>query len=312
MKKVLLFLVVAIVTAAVVSFGATSWSGMVYEEFSYSSTPANLSAIPDMALTVFGTNYYFSISFNPQDFSQLASSYSPTLCLTLPLTSNLSVIGGYEDQIGEGTFGGSKFNGPSAEIGGSFGGFGFGYWYQNIGVQYKSPNLNVYFGSLLSSTNDTIQINPAIYADTTIGPSTVFVGSDNNFFDYYVGAHVALGSATLYGLLNEEYGNPYYLVEAVANVGQYSFGAAYAPESESSSYWTDWQNNSPVFTNNAPIIAWLDFGNNFEINTTFGANSFDSVTIKGYTTIKNIEAEMDLSYSPTSNVNLTGYILTNF
>lgn len=306
MKKVLVLSVVAIAILAVASFAGLAWSGAGYVESTYSSSPANFTITPTtwwLQVTESGTGYSYTANLNPYSIS--------SFYFTLPLVTNLSLVTGYDTNMGEGTFGGSAFNGPSAQINGVFGGFGFGYGAGNLGVQYTSSAFDAYVQSNVSMTNGTLTPNLAVYANAAVGPATVYGGTDgSNFANYYAGANATMGPVSLYGLFNKAATTTNFLVEAAANMGEYSFGAAYANENSSASYWTNWG----VLGSGQPnMVAWADFGTNVELNASFNNFSLNTVTLKGYTTlIGSVQGELDLSYSPTSGMGVTTYLLTDF
>ncbi len=286
MKKVLVLSVVAIAIFAVASFAVANWSGTAYEKFTYSGT--TMTAAPEMWITVSGTNYFLELEFNPQNWTQFGSSYTPYFGLTLPLTKEIAVVAGYDTNMGEGTFGGSAFNGPSAEVNGVFGGYGFGYSYEDLGIQYTSSNLNVYsqLVNTPQSTNSVAQVSPVVYADYTMGPVTLYGGSEssgeNYFTKFYAGAKGTVGPVALYGLYNYNSNTSNFLAEATANMGQFSFGGAYTYQ-PSATFWTNWQNGLPVLTNSVPWAAWVDYGSNLEANVTLNSDfTLSTVTLKGY------------------------------
>ncbi|MGC8683504.1 MAG: hypothetical protein ACP5UJ_06200 [Athalassotoga sp.] len=305
MKKVLVLSVVAIAIFAVASFAGLTWSGGGYVQYSYSASPSNFSITPTtwwLQVTESGTGYSYTANLNPYSIS--------SFYFTLNLMKDLSLITGVDTNMGEGTFGGSAFNGPSEQINGSFGGFGIGYGTGNLGLQYNSSAFNVYAQSNVSMTNGTLTPNLALYADAKVGPATVYGGADGEFANYYAGANATVGPLNLYGLFNQAATTTNFLVEAVASMGNVSVGAGYAHAASAASYWTNWG----VLNSSVPMVAWVDLGNNLELNAQF-ANGFalNKVTVKGYTTlVGTVQGELDLSYSPTSGMGATAYLLTDF
>ncbi len=308
MKKVLVLSVVAIAIFAVASFAGLTWSGGGYVQYSYSSTPANFSITPTtwwLQVTESGTGYSYTANLNPYSIS--------SFYFTLSLMKNLSLVTGVDTNMGEGTFGGSAFNGPSEQINGSFGGFGIGYGTGNLGLQYNSSAFNVYAQSNVSMKNGVLTPNLALYADAKVGPATVYGGADgSNFANYYAGANATFGPVSLYGLFNHAATTTNFLVEAVATLNNLSFGAGYAQAASSASYYTNWG----VLNSSVPVVAWVDLGNNLELNAQFTNSNglaLSNVTVKGYTTlVGNVQGELDLSYSPTSGMGATAYLLTTF
>ncbi len=299
MKKVLLLSTVLIAVFAVASFAGLAWSGAGYVQYSYSASPANVTITPTtwwMQVTESGTGYSYTANISD---GSISSFY-----FTIPLIENLSVVTGVDGNFGEGTFGGSAYDGPSEQINGSFGGFGFGYGTGNFGLEYTSSAFNAYVQTNITGTT----LNPAVYADATFGPATVYGGADGSAFnDYYAGANATFGPMSVYGLFNMAATQTNYLVEAVAKMGNISFGAAYA-NAPAATYWTN------GVLGDTGAAAWVDFGTNVELNASLNGDfSLNTVTLKGYTTVVgNVQGELGVSYSPTSGISSTAYLLTDF
>ncbi|MEM0157881.1 MAG: hypothetical protein QXN26_07490 [Thermoplasmataceae archaeon] len=323
MKKILVILIVAIVIFSFVSFAAKfKVQDAVGVQLSLPLTPINLNSLNIqteawwLKLVEETKQYEFEIQLQAENRDPITNFAIDNFYFVIPTMMNdLYAMTGFNGNITE-QFGGSNFDGPSVQIEQHpFGQFGIGSIGANyLGLEYLSSSLDVYAQTSPTITsNGTITQSLSIYANDQIGPVTVYGGSDNKkFTNFYAGANLQLGPITLYGLWYATTNTmDNYLVEATVNMEDYSFGAAYTLENTSdTSYWSKWD----TLNKDVPAIAWFDFGDNVEIDGSLNNNfQLNNVTLKGYTTIaKNIQGELDISYSPSSGFGSSAYVYTSF